>query len=456
MIDFMGIISRSVYLPILYKRRGLDVSAWEQRALCIESMETQALKQYQMRQLNDLLGYAHQNVAYYRNNLNDVGIDVRNAIDIETFKKLPILTKSMLRDHFEDLTSATERNGKYKNMTGGSTGTPVVFLQDAEYQSAALGIERCILAWWGIRPGDRSVAFWGSDRELHEMSVYERLMMWSQREKIFDSFAMTEEKMACFAGELRRWKPKYVKGYASSLHLFARFLLSNPQYCIRPHAIRSTAETLFDWQRSDIEEAFKCKVYNFYGSREVNNIAAECSHQNGLHVLAGTRIVEVVDADGNSMKPGELGRIIVTDLVNRTMPFIRYENGDLGILSEEPCVCGLSYPLLKKVTGRVSDILVGINGCLVHGEFISHLFYGLNRVRQFKLVQRSKEEIDLFVHADTGSDCIEEIKGVCEKIKNKMGKSTKISIEFVDSFERASSGKHQFIISKVSPFKINL
>lgn len=450
MIDLMGVISRSAYLPLLNKRRGLDVSLWEQRALRIEAMEPQDLRQFQMSQLNDLLRFVHRNVSYYRNSLNKAGVDVHKSIDFESFQKLPILTKSMLRDHFEDLTSVGKRKGIYKNMTGGSTGTPVVFLQDAEYQSAALGVERCILAWWGIKPGDRTVAFWGADRELHELSAYEQLKMWFQREKIFDSFAMTEEKMANFASELMRWKPIYVKGYASSLHLFARFLLSNPQYSIRPRAIRSTAETLFDWQRSDIEEAFKCKVYNFYGSREVNNMAAECSHQNGLHVLAGTRIVEVVDADGNNAKPGELGRIIVTDLVNRTMPFIRYENGDLGMLSEESCACGLSYPLLKKVTGRVSDILVGMDGQFVHGEYITHLFYGLQDVENFQVIQHDKQNLEIVIQSN-GNNKNLDLDLICERIRERLGQIV-ITINCIETFERNCSGKHRFIVSKISPF----
>lgn len=451
-MDVFGAICRTVYQPILYRKRGLDIFSWEKRNIEFESMSPDRLMEYQKKKAVELFRYAFVFVPYFKSLFNSMGILKVEEIEWDMFYSIPILTKEIIRNLSVQLISADSTlKGVYKNMTGGSTGTPLEFYQDAEYHAAAIGTERCILNWWGVRAGERTTSFWGADRELKDWSFRERCMMWLDRENIFDSFAMTEDKMHEFAKKLVRWKPQYIKGYASSLHLFARFLLDNRHYKIRPLAIRSTAETLFDVQRKDIEEAFSCKVYNFYGSREVNNLATECTKQNGLHILSGTRIVEILDAHNNPTPRGEIGRIIVTDLVNRVMPFIRYENGDLGIMhADTPCSCHLPYPRLERVIGRVSDILLGDNGQYVHGEFITHLFYGLQGVLSFQVIQHDKSKIELLIQLAPGAT-IPDLSLIYAKIRERLG-NILIEVKTTAGFERNLSGKHRFIVSKISPF----
>lgn len=452
-MDFLGWFSRHVYQSLLYRRWGLiNVPAWEKRAQTIEQLSPTELCQYQMAATEKLIRYAYDHCPYYRHCIDSTAMRITGPLDMEELRKFPILTKEIVRQNIRELvTNDQNLQGVQQNMTGGSTGTPLIFYQDAEYRSAAIGIERRILDWWGVRSGDRTTAFWGADRELHDWSIKERMMMWLDRTNIFDSFSMSEEKMSLFAKQLSIWRPIYIKGYASSLHLFAKFLLAHPEYRINPIAVRSTAETLFEWQRADIEKAFGCKVYNFYGSREVNNIAAECPHQTGMHILTGTRIVELVNAKGEPVSPGEIGRIIVTDLVNRALPFIRYENGDLGVWAEDDCPCGRPYPLLRQVIGRVSDILVGENGKLVHGEFITHLFYGVPGIINFQVIQHSLSKLELIIHQDTkGPPPVFE--AIFNKIRDRLGAIEIVVNATNESFGRTSSGKHRFVISHISPF----
>jgi phenylacetate-CoA ligase len=415
-------------------------------------MSPDTLLQYQKQQKINLLQYAFAHVPHYRRIFELMNISGVESITADIFENFPILTKNIIKTYATELLSQDDSLKNVDiNMTGGSTGTPLVFYQDAEYRAASIGAEKCILNWWGVSAGDRTTSFWGADRELKDWSFRERCMMWLDRENIFDSFAMSEAKMEKFAKVLVKWKPIYIKGYASSLYLFARFLLENRQYKIRPIAIRSTAETLFDFQRKDIEEAFASKVYNFYGSREVNNLAAECIQQDGLHILSGTRIVEVLDANNRPAPCGEIGRIVVTDLVNRAMPFIRYENGDLGIMSDDaPCNCNLPYPRLKEVIGRVSDILVGDQGQYVHGEFITHLFYGLPGVLNFQIMQHDLYRLELIIQL-VEKEKLPDLTQLQAKIRERLG-NISISTTLIDRFDRNSSGKHRFIISKVSPF----
>ena len=115
---------------------------------------------------------------------------------------------------------------------------------------------------------------------------------------------------------------------------------------------------LHDWERRTIEEVFQCPVTNRYGCEEVSLIACECQRHDGLHVNADGIYLEVLRPDGTPCPPGEPGMIVVTDLVNRAMPIIRYQVGDMGVLSDRQCPCGRGLPLLEKIEGRMADYVV--------------------------------------------------------------------------------------------------
>lgn len=445
-------ISGKFYLPLRNYKNDRKMNKWVRFVKKIEKLSLEELETFQSKQILNILKYVKANVPYYSKIMMDIKMDLSEKTALEYLKQFPILTKSNIKENQNLLISNLYSNDQLiKNTTGGSTGTPLEFYQDKNYINAGMANDICYKNWFNIKIGDRTTSFWGSDIELKDWTTKEKLLMWFERENMFDSFAMTEEKMHKFAKKLMKWQPKYMKGYASSLHLFSKFLLKNPEYIIRPYVIRSTAESLFDHQRFDIEKAFNCKVINFYGSREVNNIASECQYQKGLHIFSGTRVVEIVDKNDNVLPHGELGRIVVTDLINEAMPFIRYENGDLGIMSSELCECGLSYPVLEKVSGRVSDILVGRDGQLIHGEFVTHLFYDQKGVKSFQLIQDDIDNYRLSIQKDSTNNS-PDFQRIVSKLKDRLGNNIFVDITVIDNFIRNNSGKHRFVISKISPF----
>src|SRR5207249_8098782 len=121
----------------------------------------------------------------------------------------------------------------------------------------------------------------------------------------------------------------------------------------RPKGIITTAMVLHSWQRRTIEEVFGCPVTNRYGCEEVSLIACECERHHGLHVNADGVFVEIMRADDTGAlthptRPGEPGAVVVTDLTNRAMPIIRYQVGDVAVLSDRVCTCGRGLPLLER------------------------------------------------------------------------------------------------------------
>jgi phenylacetate-CoA ligase len=224
--------------------------------------------------------------------------------------------------------------------------------------------------------------------------------------------------------------------------------MERPYLSIRPHAVKSTAEVLTDEERTTIEQAFRCPVYNFYGSREVNNLAAECPAHKGLHVNALTRYIEVVDETGKPLGPLQPGRILVTDLTNYAMPFIRYEIEDIGTWSGAQCKCGRPFPVLANVLGRKTDFIVTPSGKLIHGEYFTHLFYGMPAVSQFQLVQDSLDHVRMEVVLSPGAS-ESSLDSLRSRLSESMGAGVRCDVETVQQIERPPSGKHRFTVSSV-------
>ena len=220
-----------------------------------------------------------------------------------------------------------------------------------------------------------------------------RFYNWRARFRGLNAFRMTESDLLRFCAMLEKWKPPYLTGYASALYRFAQFAGSAGYGHLRFRAIRSSAEMLYPHYRSLIQGVFKSPVFNFYGSREVNNLAAECPENRCLHLISSWRYVEITDEAGRTVPDGETGYITVTDCGNQAMPFIRYRNEDMGAMCRVPCGCGRPTPVLESLLGRSSDLIRTRSGKLIHGEFFTHLFYGRDDIELFQVQQCSKEKL---------------------------------------------------------------
>jgi phenylacetate-CoA ligase len=414
-----------------------------------EFSSPEILARVQSEKLRKLLEHAGNRVPYYRQLFESNGIKPVALRFPQDLSQIPVLSKNILRERKEELLAEPVDRQKLKwNASGGSTGEPVQFYQDEAYWTNSRAVRWMFESWWGIRPGEPTACIWGADRDLPELKWRERLYYGIAQIRICNAFALSDERMGQFARSLSTWQPGFVMGYVSALEMFAHFLLNHPQWRIRPRAVSSSAETLTEQQRAVIEKAFDAPVYNFYGSREVNNLAAECAVQRGLHANMLTRYIEIVDELGAPCPPGVPGRILVTDLSNAAMPFIRYENGDIGSWAEDPCPCGRPFPLLEKVWGRSSDFIVTSSGKAIHGEFFTHLFYTLPEVQTFQVLQNSVQDVRVSIVLRSGVQTFNPQK-LRSQILEAMGPGVECTIQAVEKIERAASGKHRFTISLV-------
>jgi len=417
----------------------------------IEWVPKDRIERMQFEKLQTLLNQAYQNVPYYRNKFDEIGVRPKHIKSFDDYLRVPIITKEEIQENNCDLLARNrDKENVIVNHTGGSTGEPLTFYQDKNYLDYAYAGIRLGFAMCGYILGDKQLYLWGSDAdsEAHK-GMKGKIIDYLENTRFINTFDLTEESLHTYLEELCRWKPDYIWGYASSLEMLARFIRKESKpFQLRPEAIQSTAEVLTPTQRKLIESVFSCRVFDRYGCREVGIIAHECPAHEGLHIFSPNNYVEVLDNDNKPGEDGEIGKIVVTNLNNHAMPFIRYETGDLGVLVSDKCSCGRSWPLLRKVVGRVSDTIVSPSGKMIHGEFFTHLFYELPGVKQFQVIQETRSDLTIIIVKGRGFS-EEQLRLLEGKIHKFGDEDFRIKFEFCKQIPTTQSGKFRYIISKV-------
>jgi len=440
-----------------------DVRASVKQLVGWEALDEKELRRKRNERLRSLLRHAGTHTTFYGDRLRRHGVISGDTVRLGQFENIPLLNKETLRTQSEALRSddLNERDWWY-NTSGGSTGEPVQFVQDQEYQQWALAVKKHFNDWTGYQVGQPRVKLWGSERDLlaGEKTLKTKVRRWVRNEYSLNAFRMGKAQMPQFVEKINDVKPVQILAYVESIYELAQFIEEEGLKVHSPRAVLSTAGTLHDHMRNTIQRVFEAPVFNRYGSREVGDIACECEEHEGLHVSAPTHYVEILRPDGTPTEPGEVGEIVVTLLTNYAMPLIRYRIGDMGAWAEGECSCGRPWPLLSEVTGRVSDTFVTDDGGRIHGEFFTHLFYGEEWVQKFQVVQESVQTITIAVvpsdlRVDPDRRYQSEMNAIREDIRSVMGETCDIMFDFREEIPPTDSGKYRYTISRVDRERVD-
>lgn len=417
------------------------------------------LKELQRKKLQQLVKYAYQNVPYYRRTFDLSGFQPEDLVqNPDSFLKLPILTKSIIRENWNDLltTEPEKKQQMSKLATSGSTGQPLVFMQDLDFRDAVTADIQRHLGWAGWNLGDLHAMIWGAPQKLTFSRKMRQAMIdgiWNRFQ--LNAFALTEESLSAFAKRVQRQSPQILFGYATSLYHFAQFVRQSSFTDITFRSVISTSELLLPNVRQFIEETFHCKVFDRYGTLELGGIACECKSHTGLHISMENNYVEILN-NGLPAKIGQSGDVIVTNLNNFGMPFIRYSIGDESSWSSiENCPCGRSSSMLDKVEGRLVDSFYTRDGRKVWSGFAGAGFRCLTHptISQFQVVQKSLDKmvVRLVLNGALPPEVAEEIKSAC---KASYGENVTTELEIMDEIPLLPSGKHQYAVSEINLQKV--
>jgi len=447
---------RNVFLPAHEKLMGRKTLVYLKYLEKRQWFPEQKLRTIQWLMLKKLLEHVYNNVPYYRQKFIEIGVQ---PLDIKTpadFHQLPLLTKADIQEHENEL-AAIDHLGmlSVKSWTGGSTGQPLRFAYSRySYEMRRAGAIRCD-RWTGWDIGEPVLNIWGlplkpPKNTLRRFKDYLYNRIYG--DIVVNSYNFTEETLVKCLKKLNRYKPGLIIAYATPIYHLAQFIQTRKGDFHKPEAIITSAEMLYPEQREVIESVFECKIFNRYGSREVSLIAAECEKHDGLHLNIDNLYIEFIK-DGEPVKAGEIGDVIVTDLNNYGMPFIRYKIGDIGIPSERKCTCGRSFPLMEKVLGRNLDMVATPGGRYISGLVFNSILVQFQRIKQYQLIQEDISQFTVQVVPMNGLKD-ETISLLKKEIANVVGHSADINIQKVDFIPPEESGKYRPVKSKV-PVDIN-
>ena len=446
----MSIIMKNIVFPITQMRHPRDENIYTHLRMLRKTQwwTYSQLEQLQQKKLRALLEHAYENVPYYHKVFRELGLKPEDIKTTNDLTKLPLLTKEDIRNNIDKLVAKNYSKQKLiPYSTGGSTGEPMNFFVDKTALSWNMAAAYREWSWGGYNIGDKMAYLWGAPQDIsHQTELKTKLVDLIRRRILLDAFNMTEKTLDKYAGILIKFKPTVINAYASAIYLMAQYVEKRGIEDIRPKAILTSCEMLFDYQRETVERAFGCEVFDYYSGRDTTLQAGECPEHSGYHLAIETGAIEFINGDEH-VAPGELGKIVLTDLCNYAMPCIRYEIGDLGVPSDEICSCKRGLPLMEKVVGRVTDMITTREGTHIHGEFFTHLFYDTKGVKQFQFIQKTKDYAILKIIKEKGYSQA-ELDTIIRKIHKQCG-DMKIDIEFVEFIPLTRSGKYRFTISDV-------
>ena len=421
-------------------RRQLEASQW---------WTPEQIQKLQLQRLRLLLVEAGSAVPYYRELFQRLGFDPRSVTCLQDLQALPLLDKATIRAHTDAMKHPHAR-GLARFNTGGSSGEPLIFFIGNERVSHDVAAKWRATRWWGVDIGDPEIVVWGSPIELgsqdHLRAWRDRLM----RTQLLPAFEMREAKLDGFVAAIRRRRPRMLFGYPSALSHIGRHAEARGQRMddlgIRVAFV--TSERLYDDQRQSIARVFGCPVANGYGGRDAGFIAHECP-SGGMHLTAEDIVVELVDANGRVLPPGQAGEIVVTHLATKDFPFIRYRTGDIAVLDSARCTCGRGLPMLKEIQGRSTDFVVAADGTVMHGLALVYVLRDLPEVSMFRIEQMSIERTLVQVVPAIGFN-IDTREAIIRGLQRRLGDQVQIDVQTLDRIPPEKSGKFRYVSSHVT------
>lgn len=304
------------------------------------------LEKHQLLQLKTLLSHAYDNSEFYREKFDAHGIHPSSIQSLGDLGKVPALSKEELLANVDRIQLEVAGEKLFFSETSGSSGTPLVFYRNADWDAWHRASVLRGYDWYGVRPWERNGYLWGYNIALRRRL---KTRVFDALQNRFRLFSYKDKEIGRFAAKLRR--AKYLEGYSSMIYEVAK-RINREEGAMPTHLkmVKGTSEKIFERYQEDVNKAFGCKMVSEYGAAEAGIIAFECPN-GSMHITMETVIVEI-----------EENEIVVTNLASKSFPIIRYKLGDyVQVDTEARCGCGMAHHVIREVTGRVGRVIKGFN-----------------------------------------------------------------------------------------------
>jgi phenylacetate-CoA ligase len=436
------LLANAAGLQLRWRRYGPGFAPVVQEILARESFTSEDWEDLQRRRLGEVLTRALAQVPHYRALGERLGL---RAVP-EELQRWPILEKATLRTDGDALLADDVRGRSLVRVsTSGTTGTPVSVRRSG-------ATERLWYAMFEARVRNRFGVTWKDRWAIMSGRVvvpYERTRppFWvvnrPMRQLYLSVYHLSERFGRDYVRALHSFRPAYLLGYPSALHLLAGFVLESGRTLPPLKVVITNAEPLFPHQRAEMELAFQCPVVETYGMTEMAAMASGC-RAGRMHWWPDFALVELVDDAGEPVAPGEVGQVVGTSLLNLEQPLIRYRTGDLAVAAESgfTCPCGSGAPVLQRVEGRSVDTVVTLDGRRV-GAADTFVDLDLN-VKETQLVQEGPGRFLVRYVPAGGSP--PSVDRVARALRARVGECV-VRLESVERIPRTAGGKMRSVIA---------
>lgn len=419
---------------MMSRLRYLEVAQWWDRT------EIEACRD---RLLSELITVAYREVPFYRSLLDKSSVaptDIRTAEDL---RKIPVVTKNMLREGYPEQTTRPSGHKTYEARTSGSTGENFRVLEDNDTAGWHRASFLLALEWAGWRAGKRHLQTGMMDQRTLDRRVKDSLL----RCHYALASDLTDAALDKHLDWMQRTKTRHLFGYPGSLYHLALRAKETGRHIDLDSAV-AWGDTVYAHYREAIESVFRTRLFDTYGCSEGMQIAAQCGEGATYHVHSLDVIVEYLDDDMIPVRPGESGNIVVTRLHPGPMPLIRYRIGDVAVSGGgRRCACGRGFELMEAIVGRETDVILTPSG----NRLIVHFFTGIMEhypeVRLYQVVQEAHDALLVRIVPGEGySDLV--ARDLVDKLKQSGAGDMSIRVLAVDEIPLAATGKRRFIIGR--------
>lgn len=439
-----------VLRPLLASGRGQPLYG-----LLVQLNESQwwnaeQIEQAQLQQLKKLISHAMTYSPFYRQRYRALNVD---EIDLALFKELPLLTRKQLQENNYSIDCAELpelHGGTTDSMTSSSTGSPVKFRTTALTSTLWNAINMREQLWHERQVDKKSASIrWRGDGVGLQPDGLQ-FDNWGVPVSLFHQtgpsyFLNSSTDVAAQLQWLQKVQPSYLMTHPSNLRALMKLQKTEGIELPDILEVRTVGESVSDELRNEVAELFNAKLVDLYSSEEFGYLAIQCPEYDHYHVQSESVMVEVLREDGGGCEIGEVGKLVISSLRNYATPLIRYEIGDYGGLGE-PCGCGRGLPVLKRIHGRVRNMLLHPDGSAHWPNFGFRKFMKVADVRQFQVVQHTLDEVELKLVLEGHLSSAEEV-AIKNILRESLGYPFNINISYHKSLARNAGGKFEDFVS---------
>lgn len=413
---------------------GLIKNQLNEVKLGVKHPNSDKAKDLKNQHTNNIIKHAVETTPYY-GNFNDA----------KTISDFPVIRKTTIQDNFEQFQSSKFKDAdNFKVSTSGSTGVPFFLYQNKGKRNRN---HADIIYFF-------NAASFEIGNRLYELEVWRghneksKLKAWLQNAVQFDISRLTDERIEAFLNLIKkdRQSKKTMLGFASSYEMIAQYLERNNIFLKDTGIIAAIAnsEYLNPYTKETLGKHLDTQVLSRYSSEEVGMIAQQTLQSpNNFVINHASYHVEILNLDNDKpVKPGEFGRIVVTDLFNYAMPIIRYDTGDIAklALNED------GVEVLEQIEGRKMDVIHDSKGNIVSSFVVYTKFYNYyHLLKQYQFIQQGEKEYE--VKLNLQGENFEFEDELITSIKSDFGSDANVVITYVDEIPPLSSGKRRKVIN---------